>query len=916
MQSLPSKLIVTKLARPVLHSRLVHRERLIECLRSGMRHKLTSLIAPAGFGKTTLLSEWLASPSAAGWPVAWLSLDEEDNHPVRFWEYFTASLEQIHPQLKDLLAGAQWQEPDGLDAPFITALVNAISSIPEPFSLVLDDYHLVQNEAIHDGLSQLLRYLPASMHLIVASRKEPPLSISRLRAQNDVVEIRFDDLKFTSAETNTFLTQIMGLALPSYQVCRLANMTEGWIAGLVLAAPALQHLSTPSEVDNFIAHFGGDYKHIFNYLTVEVLNHLTPLQREFLLKTSILPELNAQLCDAILGIADSQAILSELEDLNLFLNPTSEQRQWFRYHTLFANSLQRHLSETGAKSEIDRLHLAACDWHRARRDVARAIPHALAAEQGDLAAEILEEYLFDECSRASTEISFQDWFKQLPSPVLDRHPDLRLHWATLCLVHGFFDQTETILQELERSLTLPANVEFNTPLFHNRILALRTAIQCITGDDRQILIQARNVLKTLSETDSPKVLLDYYLALAYQAGGDQAFDIEDWKAVIRSQFARKDSSSYLFSQALLAYIYEQRGQLYMAAEVYQESLEYIQAHKLESMLLSLVMQMGLSDVYREWNEREPAEQLAANAKERFLGYQTGEPCWLHSTRTCLLLARNSVSFGSLKDADTYIEIASHRARTFSTIPSLMAIVDEVRVPYWLSSGKTHMAAAWARNKETLYAKQAPETDPAYRLLIAQVALAEQRFDQALAWLDGLVPVLEAKSLGKLHLKALVLRALALWELGRQADAVQAMQNVLPDLARESFVRTLVEMQPGIEPLLRAAAQVGRPSNGSPAPDSPTAAFLQRVLAAFHPGESRDRPAGHPGSVMDPTYERLTERETEVLTLLASGLSSGRIAARLSIATSTAKTHIRNIYQKLGANTRERSLDRAHDLGLI
>jgi len=915
MLPISSSLIVTKLTRPVLHTRLVHRERLIDRLRAGMQHKLTLLVAPAGFGKTTLLSEWLASPAAAGWPVAWFSLDEQDNDPARFWDYFTAALEPIHPNLRDLLAGIHWQEAERAEMLLITSLVNAISSTAESFSFVLDDYHLVTNEAIHDGLSRLLRYLPANVHLIISSRKEPPLEISRLRAQNDVIEIRYDDLKFTSAETNTFLTQIMGLALPGYQVNRLANLTEGWIAGLVLAVPALQHLSSPYEIDSFIAHFGGDYKYIFNFLPVEVLNHLTATQREFLLKTSILQELNADLCNTVVGISNSRAVLNELEALNLFLYPLNEQRQWYRYHTLFASSLQLHLAQTYPKEEINRLHLAACDWRRARGDIARAIPHAVAAGRDDLAAEILEDFLSNDCNRDALANSTREWFNLIPASILDRYPDLRIQWAVLCLVHGFFDQTETLLKELERSLTLPVNREIDVHLYQNRIQALRAAIQCVTGDYRQGIRQARLVLNTLEETDEPKILLEYYLAMAHQAGGDLAFDIDEWKAATRNHALRKDSGNYLFYQALLAQIYEQRGQLYLAAEVYQESLEYIQANNLENLLLSLIIQMGLSDIYREWNEREAGERLALKTKEQFLAYQTGEPCWLHSTRTCLLLAKNSISFGSLEDAGEYIDIAILRAQATNTIPSLMAMVDEVRVGYWLASGKTQMASAWARSKELLYGREDIGTAAVYRVLIAQVALAEKRYHELLAWLDSLLPELEAVSLGRLRFRARALRGLALWKMGRRQEAVQAMQAILPEAARENMVRGLVELHPDMEPLLKAVRQGLEKAESPIAAGSAAAQYVERALAAFNP-EGNPGLAVYPAAVLDPTYEKLTEREMEVLSLLAVGLSSGRIAARLSISNSTAKTHIHNIYQKLRTNTRERSIDRARKLGLL
>ena len=641
-----------------------------------------------------------------------------------------------------------------------------------------------------------------------------------------------------------------------------------------------------------------------------------PKQKDFLLKTSILPELNAQLCDAVLAISGSQAILDELEGLNLFLYPLNEQRQWFHCHTLFASSLQLHLTQTFPKAEIDRLHQLACEWHRVKGDMTRAIPHALLSGQDDLAAKILEEFLSDECNQSSLEISTLDWYKHIPTRILDRYPDLRMQWAMLCLIHGYFDQAEALLKQIELSSSHQDNRQIYARLLQKRILALRTAIQCVTGDYRQSIQQARQALKTMEETDSPKILLEYYLALAHQAGDDLTFDVEDWKVTIHNHYVRKDSNNYLFSQALLAFIYEQRGQFFMAAEVYQDACQYIQANNLGDLLLSLIIQMGLSDIYREWNDREAAEPLAVKAKELFLAYQTGEPCWFHSTKTCLLLAKNSISFGELEDAGDYIDIASQRAQASSTIPSLRTLVDEVRVTHWLASGKINMASAWARTKEDLYTNHSHKVDPIYRLLIAQIALSEKRFDQVLSWLEELFPVLAEANRGRLLLKARTLRALALWEMGQRQEARLAMYAILPEAARENVMRSFIELHPQMESLLRATAQGWDAATSPSNPDLATSLYLQRLLAAFHPEDSKKPQIEHSSSVIDPTFEKLTEREMEILTLLTLGLSSGRMAAQLTISTSTVKTHIHNIYQKLGTNTRQRAIDRAHDLGLI
>jgi len=363
-------LLTTKLYIPPIRPDRVPRPRLIERLNEGLHRKLTLLSAPAGFGKTTLLSEWTRQSAL---PVAWVSLDVGDSDPARFWAYFIAALQTIHQSVGEpALAALQSPQPPWLEG-LLTGLINEIAQAPAPFVLVLDDFHMIAGQPIHDGITFLLGNLPPQMHLIVSSRADPPWPLARLRARRDMTELRVDDLRFTSAEAASFLNEVMKLELSPGDVAALEERTEGWIVGLQMAALSMRGRE---DVSGFIKAFSGSHRFILDYLVEEVVDRQPRDIQEFLLKTSILERVTAPLCDAVTGANDGQTILAQLEQANLFLVPLDDERRWYRYHHLFADLLRNRLAQVWP-DRVPTLHRRASEWYDSKGQIVEAVGHAL-----------------------------------------------------------------------------------------------------------------------------------------------------------------------------------------------------------------------------------------------------------------------------------------------------------------------------------------------------------------------------------------------------------------------------------------------------------------------------------------------------------------------------------------------------------
>lgn len=501
----PVALLATKLYIPQARSNLVPRPRLMQRLNTYVERKLTLLSAPAGFGKTTLLSAWHASPSGSAWPLSWLSLDKDDNAPVRFVSYVIAALQSLHPDVGEralvllhaLQSSASAVSSGGASQRLkeverfkliLTSLINDIAALAEPCVLIVDDYHVIEARVVHDILGFLLEHLPHQLRLVVASRSDLPLPLAGLRARGQLHELRADDLRFTVDEAAVLLNQVMGLALSAQDIAILESRIEGWVAGLQLAALSMQG---QEDVSGFVKAFAGSHRYVLDYLMEEVLSRQPPRMRQFLLDTSVLERLSGPLCQAVTGLEDSREILEALERANLFVVPLDEQRRWYRYHHLFAEFLRVRLRQRDVERLPD-LHRRAARWYEAHGFIVEAVNHALAAEDFEHAAGLVERVARDLLGRSELGM-LRHWLNALPAEILEARPRLNTVQAWVLIASAQFDLAEARIQKLQAADVPPA--------LAGELAATRATVSIFQGDWERTADLARQAQELVPEED-------------------------------------------------------------------------------------------------------------------------------------------------------------------------------------------------------------------------------------------------------------------------------------------------------------------------------------------------------------------------------------------------------------------------------
>jgi LuxR family transcriptional regulator, maltose regulon positive regulatory protein len=887
-----TQIITTKLFIPSPRPELVSRPRLLERLESGLATKLTLITAQAGFGKTTLLSEWI---SQCGKPVCWLSLDEGDNDLQRFLKYFIVALQRVYSDLgEDVLVALQSPKSQPTEV-LLAWLINDITTTDEPLVFVLDDYHVITQPEIQQLLLFLLDHMPAQMHLIISSRSDPPWPLARLRVRGDILEIRSQEMRFTLQEAATFLNDRMGLALSSQDIAALENRTEGWIVGLQMAALSM-HQRPDKEA--FIQAFTGSHRYVVDYLVEEVLGQQPPETQEFLLKTSILARLTGSLCDAVLERQNSQQVLIELEHKNLFLIPLDDERRWYRYHHLFADLLRYHLKHTFT-GEVLELHKRASLWFEQNDLFADALNHALVSNEIERVVQLTDEMTVYKLDHRELKV-LVNWLERLPDSAMLDYPWLLVTrtWALFNL--GRYESVEANLSEIERILSTQALSDELANRIRGHAAALRSYLAELREEPQFAMQQAEASLALLPPQD---IKLRAFVAIrwanclvwfgeleraipVYQEAGESSKRVGEYQLAITalSEMAIVQMFTGKLRQAIDSIT---------AISNYAEALAKRHGRRLPAMG---ILYRHLSNIKREQNELAGASHYVNEAIK--ICKQWGEKETLLAG--LMTLTRVQFAQGKYEQVDQSFQQINQIASEISA--EYIAMSKSLSIHYQLLMGRVGQAESWLQDlglktgEDFGYNRQQDYCNYARYLFLRGNVI------QALEVLDALLEVVTIAGAGMFIIRYKVLQAIFLSRLNRMEEAMAAMQAALSLARTEGYVRSILDEGEPVGELLRTAIARGI-----------EVTYAAQLLRVF-----QEESLQSPFQVMQAVglVDPLSDREVEVLRFLVTDLSAPEIADELYISVSTVRSHIKQIYSKLEAHSRFEAVTKARELNLL
>ena len=903
-------LLVPKVHMPPSRHDLVQRPRLSERLAVGLRGPLTLIVAPAGFGKTTLIGDWHAANQAVRPRTAWLALDGGDNDLARFLRYVVAALQTLQANIGlGLLASLRSPQPPV--ETLLTVLINDLTTQPDDVILILDDYHLITAPTIHRAMGFLLDHLPPQVHVLIAARADPPLPLAQLRARGQLCELRAADLRFTADETAAFLACTMGLPLPAHDVAALGARTEGWIAGLQLAALSFRGRD-PAQLSAGIAALTGTHRYILDYLADQVFDRQPEQVRRFLLDTSVLERLTGALCDALAGAtgaasarSDGQSMLERLEAASLFIVPLDDTRIWYRYHHLFADFLRERLwREDPDHSRA--LHRRACHWYERQGLPADAVDHALAGADYGHAAQLMEQASMTLLWQRGEMATLLRWLERLPQDIARVRPRLCLDLAWALLWSDQVDAIEPRLQDAERTIgTLDAappstnpNPAASSRALRGEIAAIRAELARQRGEITAIDL-ARQALADLPADDRRlRGVTMGVLGAAHLWSGNAAAASHAYAEAIALSQARETITLALFASGQLVQAQALHGQLHRAAATYQQTLDLAVTYGLPATPAIGVAQVGMGEVLREWNELDTAEDLVRQGIARCL--ESGGLADM-ALAGLLTLVRILQARGDIADAIGVLQRAAVLGRDGHVAQSAERVaVARARLHLTATPGDLAAAVHWASEREAAW-----RTDEVpglvgllERLVLARLRLVQGRRDDAATLLTRLLGVAQAGGLTGCVIEILVLQARTLLEGAREAEAMIALSRALSLAEPEGYVRLFLDEGTPMVTLLWQARARGV---------APTA--VAALLAAYG---SAPQSVSQAMALIEP----LSARERELLTLLAAGLTTPEIAARLYVTAGTVRSHLKTISRKLDVHSRLQAVERARALGLV
>lgn len=929
-------LIATKLyARPA-RTNLVVRPRVHKFLDEGLSASLILVSAPAGFGKTTLLTEWLARkdegrgnrneksenlnslhPSSLRLhPLgyAWLSLDAADNDPVRFWAYVILALQSIRDELGETtLTQLRSPQPPSAEE-ILPSLLSEIETFRDSGFLVLDDYHIITSAAVHSSLAFFLDNLPPSLHLIISARSDPPLPIAKLRARGQVLEVRADELRFTPDEAATFLNHTMGLSLSPDQVAALDERTEGWIAGLQMAALSMRGRD---DIDGFIGAFAGTHRFVMDYLLEEVLAREPEEVQSFLLQTSILTRLTGPLCDAVIGrsegsgILAGQEMLEKLERRNLFVVPLDDERIWYRYHHLFADLLRAQLRSRGAEG-VAALHTRAADWHAQNGLVHEAINHASLAADDERVERFIEQNYMEMVSRGE-QAGMRFWTGKLSRERVYGRPWLCIFEAYSHSWFGELDEADLLLEKAERHI----QSGISTPdalSMQGQFAYVKSRVTAMRGDLHRAIEYCLAARENIT-AGNLALQFDSLVTLGYEyfLCGDYANASRILNETTRLGAAAGAIINTVAASCIMARLVSNQGLLHQSYDIYQRAAQLIaQAGGLHLDAKALV-EIGFADVLYEWNDLD----AALGHLEQGLALL---PCWGKADDLVLAyntLARIRLAQGNGKEASEAVEKASHLIQTRGVFSEARSVVETAQVKLWLAQGDLQAAGRWAASQD----EHANATDQLgfenkhRHIARARVFLALKKPQEAIGLLSRLEePARSAGRMGRV-LEILLLQALAMHANGDSEHAILTLSECMTLAEPAGYVRLFVEEGEPMRSLLKGMRDTGGATND----------YLEKLLSAFPAGSNllpspvtpaEQRTQRGASILQSSLIEPLTPRELEVLRLICTGESNQVIADKLVITVSAVKKHTGNILGKLGVTNRAQAIVKAHELGLF
>jgi LuxR family maltose regulon positive regulatory protein len=876
--------------RPHLTTRQVLLDKLDAACKAGAGFLLVS--APAGFGKTTLVSDW-ARRSAL--PTAWLTLDRDDNDPARFWRYVDAAFESLNSRIGASLRPALYSTQSPVFQQIIAGLVNDLLSFDQECILVLDDFHLIEDAGIHDTVNFLLDHLPPKLRLAIITRSDPPLNLARRRGRGEMVEVRAADLRFSLDETAAFLNHSMKLGLSTPEIAALSQRTEGWIAGLQLAALSLQD---ESDRHAFVQAFSGDDRHIADYLVEEVLQRQLVEVQRFLLQTSILERLSAGLCDAVTGRQDSRAMLNALERANLFLLPLDNARQWFRYHSLFSDLLRKRLQDSFSSAEIASYQRAAAAWYEAQGDIPAAVQHARQIPDQLYILELLEKNYLQFFLTGKLPQLFE-LAGLLPHDLRQKAPVLCAAVAWAGLASGYQSAVEPWLEAIEAHYGIAAGRALadasledarRMPLLEASIIRLQLPIALFHEKQRQNILAIRDQLNALppeqvvlfNDVSSLKPVISFNIGLLAEQLGDLDEAAQAFSETVT--LARQTHNSNLFYLAAghLANVQFIQGQLHAAYQTHQQALEEASSFGAMFSAFTSLSYTGLGIILYEWNDLDAANGYF----EQGLNQARLWNLWESLVPLALARARLKQRAGDPPAALSILEEGG--------APPLAGMDILLKAQAALLRGGA-AASAWLAAHGVEAVLPVNPNNESLCLITARLLACVGRKEEAINLLHQLIDF--AQSGGRFYTQ---IQALAY--LARLAEQPAALLEALRLAQPHAYLSTFLDEGEPLQHLLRYIAR-------QPDIEERLKAYAATILAAFDASSNIPRPAG--GLV-----EPLSEREIEILRHIAAGLTNPEIARRLVLSPNTLKAHTQNIYTKLEVHSRVQAVNQARQLGLI